>query len=178
MPTKIEWTDHTWNPCWGCDKIAPGCNHCYAAIFASHALHAVHVGVAAKGEWTGLITRSGPKVWQAPFGWRKPARAFTCSMADFWHEDVPPEWLDEALSIIEATPHLTYQLLTKRPGNVARKLAALNRRWPQNAWAGVTIGHPKSLRLLKPLRRIDADPVPVGRTAARADGARSRPYQY
>jgi protein gp37 len=156
MPTKIEWTDHTWNPWWGCDKIAAECDHCYAAIFASRGLHAVHVGVAAKGEWTGLITRSGPNVWQAPFRWRKPALVFTCSMADFWHERVPLEWLDEGLDVIEATPQHTYLLLTKRPGMVKRRLADLNRRWPDNAWAGATIGHPQSLPLLKPLLRIPA----------------------
>jgi protein gp37 len=77
-------------------------------------------------------------------------------MSDFWHERVPLEWLDEALGTIEATPHLTYQLLTKRPGNIGRKLAALNRRLPANAWIGATIGHPQSLPLLKPLLRVEA----------------------
>jgi protein gp37 len=65
-------------------------------------------------------------------------------------------WLDEALDVIEATPWVTYQVLTKRPGNIARKLADLNRRLPTNVWAGATIGHPKSLPLLKPLRRTEA----------------------
>jgi protein gp37 len=77
-------------------------------------------------------------------------------MSDFWHERVPLEWLDEALSVIEATPHLTYQILTKRAGNIARRLAALNRRLPANVWAGATIGHPRSLPLTKPLRAIEA----------------------
>jgi protein gp37 len=77
-------------------------------------------------------------------------------MSDFWHERVPLEWLDEALDVIEATPHLTYQILTKRPGNIARKLADLKRTLPKNVWIGATIGHPKSLPLLKPLRRVKA----------------------
>jgi protein gp37 len=156
MPTKIEWTDHTWNPWWGCDKIAPECDHCYAAVFASRALHGVHAGAAAKGEWTGRITRGSPRVWKAPTTWRHGARVFTCSMSDFWHERVPLDWLDAALDVIAATPHLTYQILTKRPGNIARKLADLKRHLPANVWIGATIGHPKSLPLLKPLRRVDA----------------------
>ena len=157
MASKIEWCDDTWNPWWGCDPVAPECERCYAAVFASRNLHAVHVGVAKGGEWTGLITRSSPKVWEQPKGWRHPMLIFTCSMADFWHERVPLSWLDEALDVIEATPHITYLLLTKRPGNILRKLAALKRQWPENGWAGVTIGHPQSLPLLKPLRRIPAE---------------------
>jgi protein gp37 len=163
MPqTKIEWTDRTWNPWWGCGEIAPECGvHgggsglCYAAVFAGRGLHSVHAGVAAKGQWTGTITRSGVAVWTAPFKWRS-GRIFTCSMSDFWHEDVPLTWLDEALDVIKRTPHLTYQVLTKRPGNIARKLAALKRDLPHNVWLGATVGHAKSLPMLKPLLRIDA----------------------
>jgi protein gp37 len=77
-------------------------------------------------------------------------------MADFWHEAVPLEWLNEALDVIEATPLLHYLLLSKRPGNINRKLAELNRKLPANVWAGATIGHPKSLPLLKPLGRVNA----------------------
>jgi protein gp37 len=119
-------------------------------------LHSVHAGVAAKVEWTGAITRGSPTVWQAALKWPQGSRVFTCSMSDFWHEKVPPGWLDEALDVIEATPHLAYQILTKRPGNIARRLATLKRGLPANVWAGATIGHPKSLPLLKPLRRIEA----------------------
>jgi protein gp37 len=154
--TKIEWTDESWNPWWGCDKVAPECDHCYAATDASRGLHAVHQGTAIKGDWTGLITRGSPTTWAKPRKLKPGTRVFTCSMSDFWHERAPLTWLAEALDIIEATPHLTYQVLTKRPGNIARKLAALNRRLPPNVWAGATIGDPKSLPLLKPLRRIDA----------------------
>jgi protein gp37 len=58
--------------------------------------------------------------------------------------------------MIYKTPWVTYQILTKRPGNIARRLADLGLRWPDNAWCGVTCGHPKSLPLLRVLRRIDA----------------------
>ena len=160
--TKIEWTDFTWNPWWGCSEIAPECGvhgggtgFCYAAVFAGRGLHAVHAGVAVAGKWTGKITRSSPSVWSQPLKWHA-GRVFTCSMADFWHEAVPLAWLDEALDVIERTPHLTYQVLTKRPGNIQRKLDALKRRLPENIWLGATIGHPKSLPLLKPLLRVDA----------------------
>jgi len=76
-------------------------------------------------------------------------------MSDFWHERVPLDWLDEALSVIEKTPHLAYQILTKRPGNIARKLAALDRRLSPNVWAGTSVGHLRSLAAIKPLRLAD-----------------------
>jgi protein gp37 len=152
--TKIEWTDRTWNPWWGCRKIAPECDHCYAPVIARRGLHAAHRGVVERGEWTGNITRSPPTVWEAPPKWPKGSMVFTCSMSDFWHEDVPLDWLAEALDVIEATPHLTYQILTKRPGNIGRKLAALKRSLPNNVWIGATVDHVDSLPVLKPLRRI------------------------
>jgi protein gp37 len=154
--TKIEWTDKTWNPWWGCEKIAPECDHCYAATLASRGLHQAHRGVALAHDWTGKITRSFDSVWQSPLTWPPGAKVFTCSMSDFWHEDVPLTWLDEALDIIDRTPHLIYQVLTKRPANVGRKLDHLKRRLPANVWIGATAGHPDSLPVLKPLRRIEA----------------------
>jgi len=165
MTSKIEWTDRTWNPWWGCTEIAPECGAnapggghglCYAAVFASRTLHQVHAGVAKGGKWTGRFTRSGKMVWDAPFKWPAGSLVFTCSMSDFWHEGVPLEWLNDALDIIERTPHLTYQVLSKRPGNIARRLRALKRALPKNVWIGATIGHTRSLPLLKALIRVDA----------------------
>ena len=164
--TKIEWTDRTWNPWWGCDEIAPECGKhapngasgmCYAAVFASRALHARFRGVAASGKWTGLILPNSEMVWREPYKWRKPGtKVFPCSMSDFWHEGVPLEWLDAALDVIEENQHLIFQILTKRPGNIARRLAALRRSLPENVWLGSTIGHAHSLPLLKALLRIEA----------------------
>jgi protein gp37 len=101
--TKIARIDATWNPWWGCDKIAPECDLCYAAIFAGRGLHRAHQGIASRGDWTGKITRSSPSIWQAPFKCPSGSEVFTCSMSDFWHERVPLEWLDEALDVIEQT---------------------------------------------------------------------------
>ena len=30
--SKIEWTDHTFNPWIGCQHVSPGCDHCYAEM--------------------------------------------------------------------------------------------------------------------------------------------------
>ena len=39
--TSIEWTDHTWNPIVGCEKIASECDHCYAAWVATPTLESI-----------------------------------------------------------------------------------------------------------------------------------------
>jgi protein gp37 len=154
--TKIEWAKYTWNPWVGCDKTnSPCCAACYAAVTASRRLHPAHVGTADAGEWTGVLNLNTPKIWQAPFHW-KSGLVFTCSVSDFFHERVPREWHDGALNVIEDTPQLTYLILTKRPGNVARRLADLKRSLPRNVWIGATIGHQQDLPLLKPLLNVAA----------------------
>jgi protein gp37 len=196
--TKIEWTRRpggprgkSWNPWWGCDKIAPECGlpapgnpmpeggGCYAAIFASRNLHAIHIGVAKKGEWTGLLTRASESHRKAPFSYPPGTLCFTCSQSDFWHERVPLLWLAEALDVIEATRWVTYQILTKRPGMIKRRLADLGRRWPDNARCGVTLRTRKIVAAvagIAPNRR--AHPVLVRRAVAGPDGAGPRSYRY
>jgi protein gp37 len=177
MATKIEWTrepgrppGQTWNPWWGCREVGPECGKfapngedgvCYAADFAGRGIprdpngDPFHPGVAKGGKWTGVISYSPPSVWCAPFKWPTRTMVFTCSMSDFWYEDVPLDWLAQALDVIDQTQHLTYLVLSKRPGNIARRLAELRRELPANVWLGLTVGHVLSLRLIKPFRRLE-----------------------
>lgn len=145
--THIEWCDYSYCPWWGCTKVAgaPECDFCYAADDASRHLHPRHAAAAEKGNWTGIFTRSSEALRFAPLKWKKPGFVFWSSMSDVFHEDVDPEWVDEGFDMVEGTPRLTWLILTKRPGNAMRILAARNRRWPDNAWAGTSIGHPRSL---------------------------------
>jgi protein gp37 len=153
--SKIEWCDYTFNPWVGCSHAgAYECDNCYAVGTTGRGLHEAHVGVSKDGEWTGRINLNTPKVWASPFTW-KSGLVFTCSLSDFWYGRVPLEWLDAALNTIEATPQLTYLILTKRPGNIARKLAALKRDFPKNVWLGATIGHADSIPILKPLLALN-----------------------
>ena len=32
--TAIAWTDSTFSPWWGCQRVSPGCEHCYAETFS------------------------------------------------------------------------------------------------------------------------------------------------
>lgn len=147
--SKIEWTHHTFNPWWGCVKVSPGCAHCYAETFAKFTGNAV---------WGAEAPRRffGEKHWAGPLQWNAEAQAagerrrvFCASMADVFEER---EDLFDArarlFTLIEATPHLQWLLLTKRPENIRHLIAEIAEpiceQWdceglhPENVWLGTT----------------------------------------
>ncbi|MGR3435287.1 MAG: DUF5131 family protein [Shimia sp.] len=137
--SKIEWTDHTFNPWWGCTKVSEACKHCYAETWAKR---------VGKDVW-------GPKAqrrmlsdahWRQPLSWERQAavsgkrqRVFCASMADVFEdrEELVP-LRSRLFDLIEETSHLDWLLLTKRPQNV-KGLARWDQVWPDNVWLGTTI---------------------------------------
>ena len=124
--SKIEWTDHTFNPWWGCEKVSPGCAHCYADAFAKRLGH----GTTRPKLWGPGSERkvASEAMWREPIKWNrsaekagKRARVFCASMADVF-EDRPDLLVPRArlFRLVAATPHLDWLLLTKRPENAAR----------------------------------------------------------
>lgn len=122
--TQISWCDHTWNIWWGCSKVSPGCDHCYADTF-DHRLGGERWGPTAPRRFFGDAYWAKPLAWNAAAekaGVR--ASVFCSSMAD-WAEihQVPEirERQDEARDrlwrLINATPWLDWLMLTKRPEN-------------------------------------------------------------
>jgi protein gp37 len=117
--TSIEWTETTWNPTTGCDRISPGCDHCYALTLAKR-LKAMG---QAKYQTDGDPRTSGPgfgvalhpRVLLEPLGWRKARHVFVDSMADLLHAKVPVGYLAQVWAVMALTPQHTYQVLTKRP---------------------------------------------------------------
>ena len=146
--TKIEWTDHTFNPWIGCTKVGPGCDHCYAENLMDK-----RMGVAVWGPGNERV-RTKPANWKMPLRWNAQAdafmaqhgrrqRVFCASLADVFDNAVPVQWRRDLFDLIEATPNLDWLLLTKRIGN-ARSLYAeayldSARPWPANVWLGATI---------------------------------------
>lgn len=135
--SKIEWTDHTFNPWWGCSRVSPGCRFCYADTAAQRYGH--HVW-RRKGDRRMLSDNH----WRQPIRWNAdaernghPARVFCASMADVF-EDHPQviEPRSRLWPLIEATPWLDWQLLTKRPENVTG-MVPWGDQWPANVWLGV-----------------------------------------
>jgi protein gp37 len=150
--SNISWTHHTQNFWMGCDKIAPECAHCYI----DRAM--IKLG---REPW-GSIYRTSDALWKNPAKWERKAaargkalRIFTCSESDFFHDKADP-WRPEAWAIIRGTPHLNYQILTKRPGRIISHLPPDWGTGYSNCWLGVTAGCKKSLGLLDVLRKVPA----------------------
>ena len=138
--TGIEWTDHTFNPWWGCVRVSPACEHCYAETFASR--FGVKWGVKADRKI------ASEKVWTDPLRWNRAAekakvqrRVFCASMADVFEDRSDlDQHRSRLFGIIESTPHLTWQLLTKRIESVAGMVPeSWRERFPPNVWIGTTV---------------------------------------
>lgn len=133
--TSIAWTDWTWSPVIGCSRVSPGCQHCYAerlvAVLMSRnpKLPMYHglASVRASGEpqWSGEV-RFLPERLAEPLSWRKPRKVFVCDMSDLFHDGVANEQIAAVFGVMAATPHITYQILTKRPERMARFFAWLD----------------------------------------------------
>lgn len=116
MPSKIEWTEETWNPVTGCSKISPGCDHCYAERMSKRLAGRCGYPEAPNSFDVALHHN---KLGQ-PLNWRKPRQIFVCSMGDLFHRDVPFEYIAAIFGVMAATPRHAYQILTKRPGRMLK----------------------------------------------------------
>lgn len=141
--TKIGWADHTFNPWIGCTKVSPACDRCYAAEMSSR------YGWAEWGAGEDR-KRTSPSNWRKPIAWnRKAAEAgerrlvFCASLADVFDNEVDDLWRHDLFRLIEATPALTWLLLTKRIGNVLRMTDPERGQplLPRNAALGATLAN-------------------------------------
>lgn len=140
--SKIEWTDHTFNPWWGCVKVSPACRNCYAEKWA------VRVGSQV---WGAKSDRRFFKEnhWKEPLKWNREAkregsrrRVFCASMADvFESRSDLVEWRRKLWDLILQTQNLDWLLLTKRPHNVSQMVPKdwLTNGWPPNVWLGTSV---------------------------------------
>jgi protein gp37 len=132
----------TFNPWWGCEKVSPACKFCYAEYFSDVRYKNNHWG-------PGSTRREfGDKHWNEPLKWNRMAKeagiqlkVFCGSMCD-WAEDHPDveQWRQRLFQLIEATPHLIWLLLTKRPENIMRFIPNGWKLVKQhNVWFGTTV---------------------------------------
>lgn len=148
--SSIEWTDHTFNPWWGCSKVSPACLHCYAETWAKRVGQKVW-GIHSPRRFFG------DSHWGEPIRWNAEAlasgvrrRVFCASMADVFESR--PELIKEReklWTLITATPDLDWLLLTKRPQNILR-FAPWAEEWPDNVWAGTTVENQHWARIRLP----------------------------
>jgi protein gp37 len=147
--SAIEWTDHTFNPWEGCQKVGPGCDHCYAETRNARFVpkDSPLRGTAPNWGPGALRRRTSPANWRKPLAWQADARrflpdhgrrqrVFCASLADVFDNAVDPAWRADLFDLIRATPDLDWLLLTKRIGNVAGMVVG---GMPHNVWLGATI---------------------------------------
>jgi protein gp37 len=154
--SSIEWTQATWNPTTGCDKVSAGCDNCYALTLAKR-LKAMG---AAKYQADGDPRTSGPgfgitihpDALRLPYTWRTPRLVFVNSMSDLFHARVPVPFIRQVLQVMQDTPQHTYQVLTKR----SRRLRRLDLQWPPNLWMGVSVENARVLGRVDDLRQVPA----------------------
>lgn len=143
--TSIEWTDKTWNPTTGCNKVSPGCTHCYAEALTKR---------FPKNFPNGFALTLHPERLQDPLRWRKPSRIFVNSMSDLFHEQVPVSFLQDVFNVFRQTPWHTYQILTKRHERLLELAFQLD--WPENVWMGVSVENQDYIHRVDYLRQIPA----------------------
>lgn len=149
QPSRIEWTEFSWNPVTGCSKVSSGCAHCYAERMA-HRLQAM--GVARYK--AGFRVRTHPELLSVPLKWRRPRVVFVNSMSDLFHEEIPKSFIKDVFKVMNRCPQHTFQVLTKR----SQRLVELsgNLRWTHNIWMGVTVENSEVIDRIQHLHQCDA----------------------
>ncbi|WP_164818309.1 DUF5131 family protein [Sinorhizobium medicae] len=159
--TQIEWTDRTFNPWTGCTKISPGCDNCYAEGWSKRSGHVKWGNHPRK--------RTTEAYWKAPLAWQRDAeafelkngrrqRVFCASLADVFDNKIDPAWRADLFELIRATPGLDWQLLTKRPQNMAKMLPS---DWGDKGWANVWLGFTAEDQVRFDQRKRFLDEIPA-----------------
>jgi protein gp37 len=154
----IEWTQATWNPTTGCDRVSAGCDHCYALTLAKRlkamgvTKYAVDGDPRTSGPGFGVTVH--PAALQVPYRWRQPRLIFVNSMSDLFHARVPVAFIERVFAVMADTPWHTYQVLTKRSRRLARLAPKLP--WPDNVWIGVSVESADQLARVRDLEAVPA----------------------
>lgn len=156
--SAIEWTEATWNPTTGCDRISEGCDNCYALTLAKRLKAMGSPKYQADGDprtsGPGFGVRVHEPDLMLPFRWREPRIVFVNSMSDLFHARVPIEFIQRVFGVMASTPRHTYQVLTKRASRLAKLADRLP--WPSNVWMGVSVETRAQLARVDALRTVPA----------------------
>jgi protein gp37 len=156
--SRIEWTEATWNPSTGCDRVSSGCDNCYALALAKR----LKSMGQPRYQQDGDPRTSGPGFgvtlhWDTidlPKRWRRPRVVFVNSMSDLFHARVTEDFIRRVFDTMAETPQHTYQILTKRSLRLSRMAPSLE--WPDNVWIGVSLEAGDMLNRVDHLRRVPA----------------------
>jgi protein gp37 len=147
--SAIEWTESTWNPVTGCNKISPGCKNCYAERMAKR-LEAM----GQKNYANGFALTLQRHAVQLPLNWKKPQVIFVNSMSDLFHEDIPVEFVLRIFDVMKRADWHQFQILTKRSERLLELDSILS--WPRHIWMGVSVENQDYTHRLDHLRATGA----------------------
>lgn len=136
--SSIEWTEATWNPVTGCDKVSPGCAHCYAERMTKRLQ-----GMGQPNYRRGFELTLQPHMLEHPLRWKKPRRIFVNSMSDLFHHKVPRHFIQDVFNVMRRAHWHQFQILTKRADRLAELDGDLE--WPSNVWMGVSVENARFL---------------------------------
>ena len=148
-PSTIEWTEATWNPTTGCNKVSPGCKNCYADRLAKR-LHAM----GNPKYRAGFALTLHEDTLEIPKRLKSPRTIFVNSMSDLFHDDVPLAFIQRVFATMQQTPQHTFQILTKRAERLEKVAAQLE--WSANIWMGVSVENADYTWRIDHLRRVPA----------------------
>ena len=146
--TGIEWTDKTWNPTTGCDKISTGCQHCYAEEMTKR---------FPNGFSSGFDVTLHESRLKTPLKWRKASKVFVNSMSDLFHDKVPYDFIDKVMETISKADKHIFQVLTKRPERMRDYFeTCYNKPLPDNLWLGVSVENQNYVNRIDYLKKVPA----------------------
>ncbi len=148
--SSIEWTETTWNPVTGCQKISPGCKNCYAERMAKR-LNSMGQPRYANGFDVTLQD----DLIERPLSWKSSRIIFVNSMSDLFHKDVPIHFIKRCFDVMNRATQHQFQVLTKRPERV---LAISNElTWTENIWMGTSVENQDYVHRARTLGKINAN---------------------
>ena len=147
--SSIEWTEMTWNPTTGCDKISAGCKYCYAEVMTRRLMA---MGIEKYSE--GFKIRTHVDALNIPYTWKKPKVVFVNSMSDLFHPEVPVQFIKEVFAVMNDNPQHIFQVLTKRAERLFEIHEQLN--WTNNIWMGVSVEDERVTQRIDFLRQTNA----------------------
>lgn len=147
--SSIEWTQMTWNPTTGCNKISAGCKYCYAEVMTRRLMA---MGIDKYKD--GFKIRTHIDALNIPYTWKKSKIVFVNSMSDLFHPEVPLEFIKEVFAVMNDNPQHIFQVLTKRADRLFEIHNQLN--WTKNIWMGVSVEDNRVVERIDFLRQTNA----------------------
>jgi protein gp37 len=148
--SSIEWTEATWNPVTGCNKVSDGCKHCYAERMAKRLF-----AMGNPRYENGFNVTLHPDLVDTPRKWIKPRKIFVNSMSDLFHKEIPLEFIQKVFKTMNDTPQHSYQVLTKRPERIVELSSRLI--FTPNIWIGTSVENNKVIERIDYLRKVPAE---------------------